>query len=152
MGSVHVSAHGGFTPERFVQALTDFGHDRAVIWGNSRPEYLTVHDLGPSWADVTEGSPAGGGIWQRYRYDWSTPGLVRLEVLDSNAFGPGSVWEYRLTGDPTGTRVDLHITRVPNTLRGRILDVLLTVGGKLFFARDLRRTIARLERSQDTAG
>jgi hypothetical protein len=145
MGSIRVSAHGRFAPERFVRALTDFGPGRAAIWGNSSTEYLTVHATGETWAEVTEGSPAGGGIWQRYRYDWSMPDLVRLDVLDSNAFGPGSAWEYRLTGEPAGTRVDLFINRVPSTLRGRVLDALLLVAGRFFFARDLRRTIARIE-------
>ena len=55
-----------------------------------------MHDRGDTWADVTEGTDAGG-IWQRYRYDWSDPQLVKLTVTDSNAFGPGSYWEYRLT-------------------------------------------------------
>src|SRR4051794_11458850 len=146
MGSVHVRAHGAFPPERFVAALTDFGPGRSEVWGNSDAGQLTVHDRGDTWAEVTEGSTAPGGIWQRLRYDWATPGVVTLDVLDSNAFGPGSRWTYRLESDGAGgCHVDLTIVRVPATTRGRVLDAVLGVGGNVFFARDLRRSLRRLE-------
>ena len=145
MGRAHVRAHGSFPPEQFVAALTDFGAGRSEIWGNSSPRHLAVHDRGPTWAEVTEGSDAGGGVWQRLRYDWSSPGVVRLTVLDSNAFGPGSSWTYRLEADGSGTAIDLTIVRVPTTTRGRVLDVVLALGGSLYFGRDLRRSVRRIE-------
>jgi hypothetical protein len=149
MGDVRVSATGKFPPERFVAVLTDFGPEREKVFGNSQGGYLTVHEVGPDWADVTEGSTAGGGIWQRSRYDWSTPGEVRLEVLDSNAFGKGSYWEYRLTPDGPGTtRVALHIHRQPTSLKGRFVDLALRVIGNRFFTRDLRATIAKIEAAE----
>jgi hypothetical protein len=145
MGRVHVRAHGAVSPERFVAALTDFGPGRAEIWGNSDPAHLVVHDRGDTWADVTEGS-AAGGVWQRLRYDWSEPGVVTLEVLDSNAFGPGSRWTYRVESDGAGgSLVDLRIVRVPTTTKGQVLDALLGLGGSAYFARDLRRSLRRLE-------
>ena len=146
MGRVHVQEHGSFPPERFLAALTDFGPGRAEIWGNSDDAQLMVHSQGDTWAEVTEGSPAAGSIWQRSRYDWSAPGVVTLDVLDSNAFGPGSRWTYLL--EPSaggGTDIDLTIRRVPTTLKGRIFDALLSLGGRAYFSRDLRRTITRLE-------
>ncbi|MGZ4507010.1 MAG: hypothetical protein ACXVX8_13365 [Blastococcus sp.] len=146
MGRVHVRAHGAFPPERFVAALTDFGPGRNEIWGNSDEARLVVHDRGETWAEVTEGSPAAGSIWQRSRYDWTAPGRVTLEVLDSNAFGPGSRWTYLLEpADTGGTDIDLTIRRVPTTTKGRIFDVLLSLGGGLYFSRDLRRTVRRIE-------
>ena len=145
MGHVHVRAHGAVPPERFVAALTDFGPGREEIWGNSDPRDLVVHDRGDTWADVTEGA-AAGGVWQRLRYDWSAPDVVTLTVLDSNAFGPGSQWTYRLDPDGRGgTDIDLTVVRVPSTPKGRVMDILLSLGGGLFFARDLRRTLRRLE-------
>ncbi len=148
MGDVRVRATGRFAPERFVAALTDFGGDREELFGNSHNGYLTVHELGPDWADVTEGSSAGGGIWQRTRYDWSTPGEVRLEVLDSNAFGKGSYWRYRISPDGSGGCViDLHVHRNPTTAKGRLVDLALRVMGNRFFRRDLQATVARLEAS-----
>ncbi len=146
MGRAHARAHGTFPPERFVAALTDFGPGRSEIWGNSSPKHLVVHDRGPTWADVTEGSAAGGGIWQRLRYDWSAPDVVTLTVLDSNAFGRGSRWTYRVEPDGnSGTDIDLTIVRVPTTAKGRVLDVLLSLGGNVFFSRDLRRSVRRIE-------
>lgn len=145
MGRAHVRAHGAFPPERFVAALTDFGAGRTEIWGNSSPRHLAVHDLGPTEAEVTEGSDAAGGVWQRLRYDWSAPGVVRLTVLDSNAFGRGSHWTYRLEPEGSGTAIDLTIVRVPTTAKGRVLDVVLSLGGSRYFARDLRRSVRRIE-------
>ncbi len=145
MGTVHVRAHGSFRPDVLVAALTDFGPGRAEVFGNSEPGHLRVHDRGETWADVTEGSAAGGGIWQRMRYDWSTPGEVRLEVTDSNAFGPGSAWTYRLTPADGGTDIDLRIVRVPCSVKGRLVDLALRLGGSRFFRSDLRRTVRRLE-------
>jgi hypothetical protein len=118
------------------------------MWGNNSADLFTVHELGDTWADVTEGS-AAAGIWQRYRYDWSTPGVVRLEVLDSNAFGEGSFWEYRLAPDAAGgTRIDLTIHRMPTTTKGKLVDPLLRLVGNFYFGRDLRRTVSKLERGK----
>jgi hypothetical protein len=145
MGRVHVRAHGAVPPERFVAALTDFGPGRPEIWGNSDPRHLAGHDRGDTWAEVTEGS-AAGGVWQRLRYDWSDPDEITLDVLDSNAFGPGSRWNYRVESDGAGgSNVDLTIVRVPTTRKGRVLDALLGLGGSTYFARDLRRSLRRLE-------
>ena len=143
MGRVHVRAHGSFAPEVFVAALTDFGPGRGEVFGNTAG--VEVHGSGDGWAEVTEGSTTGP-VWQRSRYDWSTPGEVRIAVLDSNAFGPGSQWTYRVTpAGAGGADIDLSIVRVPNSAKGRVLDVLLRLGGSVFFARDLRRTVRTLE-------
>jgi hypothetical protein len=150
MGRAHARAHGAFPPGRFIAALVDFGPRRGEIWGNSDPQHLVVHDRGDTWAEVTERSTAAGGIWQRLRYDWGTPGVVTLDVLDSNAFGPGSRWTYRVDPDGSGgTNIDLTVVRVPSTGKGRVLDVLLSVSGGLFFARDLRRSVRTLENRPD---
>ena len=145
MGRVHARAHGSFSPDVFVAALTDFGPGRAEVFGNNAAGDLRVHERGETWAEVTEGSTTGP-VWQRSRYDWSTPGEVRIDVVDSNAFGPGSRWTYRVTPAAGGTDIDLSIVRVPNTTKGRVLDLLLSAGGGLFFGRDLRRTVHALER------
>lgn len=145
MGTVRASAEGRVTPERFIEALTDFGPGRAEIWGNSSDGLLQVHEQGDTWAEVTEGSDVAGGIWQRYRYDWSTPGHVRLDVLDGNAWGAGSSWTYDVRPTDTGCHVDLVIVRKPTTTKGRLLEPFLLLGGGPYFRRDLRRTLSRLE-------
>jgi hypothetical protein len=151
MSNTRIVVRSAVSPERFVDSLTDFGPRRSEVWGNSQSGYLKVHDRGDTWADVTEGSGVAGSIWQRYRYDWSTPGVVRLDVLDSNAFGKGSFWEYRVTPDEGGGSViALTIHRKPTTLKGRLVDVLIVLSGGVFFRRDLRRTLAKLEHSGPT--
>src|SRR3989442_15089527 len=72
------------TPEQFVAGLTDFGPGCSKLFGNSADEYLKVHSQGPSQPDVTE---ASGGIWERLKYDWSTPNRVLLTTTDS------TLWE-----------------------------------------------------------
>lgn len=146
MSRVHTSAEGAFPPAVFAEALTDFSPRRSRLWANSSAGQLVVHDRGDTWADVTEGTDAGG-IWQRYRYDWADPGLIRLTVIDSNAFGVGSYWEYRLTPlrDGSRTRIDLVINRIPTTPKGKRFDPILNVIGGLYFGRDLRRSVRRIE-------
>jgi hypothetical protein len=52
---------------RAVHSRPHFGPGRSKLFGNSADEYLKVHHLGLSQADVTEGS---GGVWERLHYDW----------------------------------------------------------------------------------
>jgi hypothetical protein len=79
------------------------------------------------------------------RYDWATPGLVCLNVIDSNAFGHGSYWEYHVDEADGGSRVALTVHRQPCTAKGRLLDAVLAVAGRLMFGADLRRALRRLE-------
>jgi hypothetical protein len=149
MSQLRLAADGRFPPEAFVRALTDFGPDRERVWAKSSGGQLIIHELGDTWADVTEGTNTGG-VWQRYRYDWSMPSLIRLTVIDSNVFGEGSYWEYRLTpleaNDTPRTRIDLVINRVPTTVRGKVFEPLLRLIGRQYFGRDLRRTVRQIER------
>src|SRR5712691_4254408 len=79
MSTIHLHQTTTSTPEQYVAGLTDFGPGRSKLFGNSADEYLKVHNLGPSQADVTEGS---GGIWERLHYDWSDPNHIVLTTTD----------------------------------------------------------------------
>ena len=145
MGRVHVQAHGAVPPERFVAALTDFGPGREEIWGNSDPKQFVVHDQGVTWAEVTEGS-AAGGVWQRLRYDWSVPDVVTLDVLDSNAFGPGSRWTYTVESDGAGgCHVDLTIVANADDHEGQGARRPARARWQRYFAHDLRRSLRRMD-------
>jgi hypothetical protein len=50
------------TPEQYVAGLTDFGPGRSKIFSKSADDYLKVHSVGATEADVTEGS---GGVQSR---------------------------------------------------------------------------------------
>jgi hypothetical protein len=132
--------------EAVIGALTDFSEARVALWPNIDRKYFKVHEVGPTSAEVTEGSR---GVWERTRYDWSRPGTVRIEVKDSNAFRPGSWWAY--TVEPRadgGSHVHLEFDRRPRNLRGLALGALLSVSGDRIFGSFLQETLHRLETSR----
>jgi hypothetical protein len=129
------------SPEQVLAALTDFSERRPIRWPNLDPKRFRVHTLTPTSANVTEGSSFAGGIWERGTYDWSSPGIVRFVVEESNAFAPGSSWEYRVTDEHGHARVDVTIRRVPRTVKAHVIGLLLRVVGRRVFRKDLERTV-----------
>jgi hypothetical protein len=143
MPTFHFRATTSATPEEFVAGLTDFGPGRAELFGNSADSYLKVHDRGPDWADVTEGSR---GIWERLRYDWSDPGRVVLTTTDSNLWGGSSGHTYTLTRNADGTTdVDLLTVRDGKNLRGRLVGVLVAVVGRQVLGAPFRNSVTAIE-------
>jgi hypothetical protein len=103
--------------ERVLEAARDFTDRRAELWRDYL-EHMTIHDRGEKWADVTEGNrwPIGL-VWERLRYDWSEPDVLKGTVVESNIFKAGSTWEIRATrADEGGSRVEVIGVR---HLRGR---------------------------------
>lgn len=136
------------SPERVIAALTDFSPRRLDLWPNIDRKYYRVNNVGDYSADVTEGSPVFGGVWERGRYDWSRPGTVRIEVEDSNAFQPGSYWQYQVTpGAGGGSRVRMEFDRRPKNFKGWVVGSLLALVGKGIFTKSLRETLKRIERT-----
>ena len=146
MAKIHYSADGSIAPERFIAALTDFSPDRPRVWPNLSPKFYAVHEVGPDWADVTEGSDFLGGVWAHERYDWSTPGVVELTLVDSPSFEGGTRIEYRVTPREGGCHVEVHFQRAARDFKGRLVGVLVQLGGSRQFSAQLRETLARLDR------
>lgn len=116
------------TPEQYIAGLTDFGPGRSKLFGNSADEYLKVHSIGGSEADVTEGS---GGIWERLHYDWSNPNRVVLTTTDSNAWGGASGHTYAFKRRTDGkTDIDLVVVRDGKNLKGLLLGLVLRTIGR----------------------
>jgi hypothetical protein len=116
------------TPEQYVAGLTDFGPGRAELFGNSVDDYLEVHSMGTTKADVTEGS---SGVWERLHYDWSDPNRVVLTTIDSNAWGGDSGHTYTFTRNPDGTTdIDYVVVREGKNLKGRLLELVFRTVGK----------------------
>jgi len=133
------------TPASVVlRALTDFSPRRPELWPNLSPRFYQVHSVGESEAEVTEGSAAFGGVWERARYDWSEPGVVLIQVEDSNAFAPGSWWRYQAEPVGSGSRVRLQFDRRPKNLKGQVLSLLFVLAGRRVFTRSLEETLRRL--------
>lgn len=128
MTTLHFHQTTTATPEQFVAGLTDFGPGRSEVFPNSADDYLVVHDRGPDWADVTEGSK---GTWERLHYDWSDTKHVVLTTTDSNAWGGASGHTYNLTRTPDGTTdVELVSVRDGKNLKGRFFAVVFALVGK----------------------
>ena len=133
------------TPASVVlRALTDFSPRRPEVWPNLSPRFYQVHSVGESEAEVTEGSAAFGGVWERARYDWSEPGVVLIEVEDSNAFAAGSWWRYQVEPVGSGSRVRLQFDRRPKNLKGSVLSLLFALAGRRVFTGSLEETLRRL--------
>ena len=143
MATLHFKQTTTSTPEQFVAAITDFGPGRSEIFGNSADEYLQLHDAGPDWADVTEGS---GGVWERLHYDWSDPNRVVMTTTDSNVWGGNSGHTYTLTPQQDGTTdVDALVVREGKTLKGRALGLVLGTVGKGVLPKEFAKTVKAIE-------
>jgi len=153
MAKIHYAADGPITAERFIAALTDFGERRPELWPNLDTKFFRLHELGDTWAEVTEGTDIFGGVWARERYDWSDPGIVRLRLLESADFRPGTVIEYRVTPNADGgCHVEVDFQRIAKSLRGRVVGLLVQLAGPRRFSADLRQTFAHLGRLEAEGG
>lgn len=130
------------TPAQVLAVLTDFGPARAQAFPGVDESNLTVHEVGENWADVTEGNKIG---WERERYDWDAQaGTISAVTTDSNLWGPGSRWDYRLNPQAGGTEVVIRLERHPKGVAGHLVAALMPLMGKRFitagFERALRAT------------
>ncbi len=145
MPRVHFRVHTGLSPDTVLRALTDFGAGRADVWPNIDAAHFELHDLGPGWADVTEGSAVAGGVWERSRYEWdAAAGTVTALTSDSNTWGPGSRWDYVLTpAAGGGTDVDVSAARIGRGVKGRLLGAVIGLVGSPMLRSQMEQVLAR---------
>ena len=149
MATIHMKQTTTATPEQFLAALIDFGPGRSELFGNSTDDYLKVHDQGPDYADVTEGS---SGIWERLHYDWSDPHRVIMTTTDSNIWSDRSGHTYSFTRQPNGTTdVDVVVVRDGKNLKGKLLALVVGTVGKRVLAKALANTVKAIEARDDEA-
>lgn len=140
---IHFHRTTTLTPEQFVAGLTDFGPGRSKLFGNSAQEYLKVHYLGQSQADITEGSL---GIWERLYYDWSDPNYIVLTTTDSNVWGGTSGYTYTFSRQHDGTNeIDAVIVREGKNLKGRVLGFVLRTIGRSVLEKAFERSVRAVE-------
>ncbi|MFC7483712.1 hypothetical protein ACFQX7_31975 [Luedemannella flava] len=149
MPRVEFDVSSGVSPDRFLAALTDFSPKRAEIWPNIDAQHLKIHEVGANSADVTEGSSIAGGVWERNCYDWSTPGTVRVETIESNAWRPGSFWLYHVKPTDTGSHIHVTVDRRPASFKGRLIAVVLVIGGRRVLRRATEQVLQRLQQPAD---
>jgi len=148
MTTIRVATDCMLAPARVLHAAYDFGPRRTQVWPAVRAEHLTVHALGGTTAEATEGTPVGIGInWERCRYDWSDPGRVTATVTDSNVYAhPGSSWQLTAAPAARGSRVEMVWERTfRRNPRGLIFGTLFRIVGRPIFGRYARQVIANLE-------
>jgi len=143
---VHFKLKSPLAPGAVLAALTDFGPRRSEVWPNIDTAHFKVHGQGPGWAEVTEGNSIAGGVWERERYTWDAAAhTVAIETLDSNTWGPGSRWDYRLTaGSSGGTTIDVTVVRKGKDWKGRMIGVALALVGTRMLRSQMERALTRV--------
>ena len=146
MSSTSFTVHSSLTPSAVLALMTDFGPSRPTNWPNIDEAHFEVHETGPDWAEVTEGTSMG---WERERYSWdAAAGTISIETLDSNLWGKGSGWLYALTpsaGGTGGTDVKVTLTRVPKSVLARVLAALIPVVGGRTLGKQLESVFRKAE-------
>ena len=143
MATTHFTVHTSLSPSEVLAVVTDFGPDRARWWPNVDDAHFTVHDQGPDWAEVTEGTGMG---WEREHYSWdAAAGTVTIDTLESNLWGPGSSWHYVLTPAADGTDLRVTLNRKPNSFRGKLVAGLIPLVGARTLAQQCETVLRRAE-------
>ena len=125
MPTVELHMTSSLSAPELMAILTDFSPARPRQWPTIDADHFTVHALGDTWAEVTEGTASA---WERARYDWDDRRhRVTVTTHDSKVFGPGGGWVFQLTPYDAGTRIDIELTRNPTTLVRRALAATLPV-------------------------
>jgi hypothetical protein len=143
MPTTEFTVHTTLSPTQVMTVFTDFGPDRASRWPNIDEAHFQVHEVGPDWAEVTEGTSMG---WERERYTWDNPaGTVTIDTLDSNLWGPQSGWRYQVT--PAGDGADVHVTlhRHPKSFTGRVVAALLPLLGARTLGKQFQSVLRKAE-------
>ena len=145
MARVHFQLETSLAPGAVLAALTDFGPKRAQIWPNIDDQHFKLHDQGPGWAEVTEGSSVAGGVWEREKYTWdASAGIVAVETLESNTWGRGSRWDYKIDGRAQGgSHVDVTVERHGKGLKGKLIEAGLAVAGAGMLRSQMEKAIER---------
>lgn len=145
MSTIKLHQTTTLTPEQYIAGLTNFGPGRSKVFSNSADDYLKVHDVNGTEADVTEGS---GGVWERLHYDWSNPERVVLTTTDSNTWGGHSGYVYTFERVPNGeTDVNVTIVRQGKNAKGRLLAVVLGTVGKGVLKKSFVGSVKAIEAS-----
>lgn len=145
MARVHFRLETKLAPSAVLAALTDFGPRRSQVWPNIDEQHFKLHGQGPGWAEVTEGSSVAGGVWEREKYSWdATTGAVSVETMDSNTWGPGSRWNYKITtATGGGSQIDVTVTRLGKGWKGRLIEVGLAAAGTRMLRSQMEQALER---------
>jgi len=152
MSVVHIVIESSLSPQQVLDAACDFSERRADVFPAVSVKRLEVHELGDTWADVTEGTRAGPVVnWERCRYDWSAPGEVTATVTDSNVYAPPSSWKLSAMATPGGSRVEMWWVReFRRGPKARFFGWAFRHFGDRLFEKYARQTMENIERRSQT--
>ena len=143
MATARFTVHTSSSPSEVMAVITDFGPERSRSWPNVDDAHFKVHGQGPDWAEVTEGTRMG---WERERYSWdAASGIVTIDTLDSNLWGPGSGWWYEIVPAAEGTDLRVTLTRLPNSFKGKLIAALIPIAGSRTLGRQFQSVLRRAE-------
>src|SRR5258708_1090135 len=99
---------------------------------------------GGGWGEGREGRWVGGGVGEGERYAWDAAArTVAIETLDSNVWGPGSRWDYRLTPDSVGgTTIHVAVVRIGRSWKGRVIGLALALAGPGMLRSQMKHALA----------
>ena len=128
MPRVAFDVHTVLPAATVLTMLTDFTARRPALWPTLSPKLYEVYELGPTSADVKEGSSKPVVIWERAHYDWSVPGRVRWTVHASNYCTQGSFVEAEVHDvDDGSATVHVEWNRTGVGLKGKTLIALVVL-------------------------
>lgn len=143
MSTTRFTVHTSLTPSEVMALFTNFGPERAERWPNVDAAHFKVHEVGSDWAEVTEGNAFG---WERERYAWdAAAGIVTIDTVDSNLWGDGSGWRYELSSAADGTDIQVTLTRVPKSVRGKVVGALIPHVGARMLGRQFQNVLRKAE-------
>ena len=149
MPKVETDVETSLPPEQVKASLLDFSDRRPEIWPGLARDLYRVYSVGETSAEVQEGSSKPIKVWARERYDWSTPGVVRWEVLESNFCHPGSYVQVQVRpGERGGSHIDLEWNRTPSNAKGRVAVAMMKVAGPAILRSYVTKTLDRLVKDE----
>ena len=120
------------------------------VFGNSADEYLKVHQLGRTEADVTEGS---GGVWEAAPLPLVRSEPCRPHDDHSNIWGGASGHTYNFTRQANGTtEIDVDVVREGKNLKGQLLGFVLGPSVKGVLEKAFVNSVKAIEARNDAAG
>jgi hypothetical protein len=127
MPKVELDIDTAVAPERVRAALLDFSPRRPEIWPGIEPSLYEVGEVGPTTAEIKEGSKfPGGGVWAWEHYDFADPETVTWTVRSSNFCAPGSYVSATIRpGAGGGSRIHVTWNRTPTSFGGRVAATLI---------------------------
>ena len=152
MPRVAFDVHTVLPAATVLTMLTDFTARRPALWPTLSPKLYEVYELGPTSADVKEGSSKPVVIWERAHYDWSVPGRVRWTVHASNYCTQGSFVEAEVHDvDDGGATVHVEWNRTGSWPKGQNADRPRRAHSRSRYPAQSLRTRVR-SRSQNALG